>query len=72
MEEKNKKTIDGRILNTWSEEYRLYCEAKNIIENKTTNEIKEYLDRIKIKRGMKGYEYIRNEINKLYYLLKKR
>lgn len=63
-------TIDGRKVDSWSEEYRLYCEAKDVIENKTTNEIKEYLDRIKIKRGIDGYNYIRNEINRLYFLIK--
>lgn len=61
------KTIDGRELDSWSEEYRLYCEAKTILTKYKTNEQKrEFLMRIKEKRGVNGYHYIRAEMIKLH------
>tara|TARA_R100000329_G_scaffold32552_2_gene30211 strand:- start:65 stop:271 length:207 start_codon:yes stop_codon:yes gene_type:complete len=61
------KTIDGREVNSWSEEYRLYCEVKYVFKKFKSNEEKKvFLARIKEKRGIDGYNYLRNEMLKLH------
>ena len=61
------KTVDGRELDSWSEDYRLYCEAKTVLTKFRTNEQRrEFLMRIKDKRGVNGYHYIRAEMIKLH------
>lgn len=60
------KTVDGRLLDTHSEEYRLYCEVKDVFKRFKSNEEKRaHLARIKEKRGVDGYNYLRNEMIKL-------
>ena len=61
------KTVDGRLLDTHSEEYRLYCEVKDVFKRfKSNEEKKAHLERIKKKRGVDGYNYLRNEMVKLH------
>lgn len=61
------KTVDGRLLDTHSEEYRLYCEVKDVFKRFKSNEEKRaHLARIKEKRGVDGYNYLRNEMIKLH------
>jgi hypothetical protein len=63
----NVKTVDGRLLNTYSEEYRLYCEAKDILTRyKTSQERQWWLMKIKDKRGIDGYNILRNEMIRLH------
>lgn len=61
------KTIDGREIDSWSEEYRLYCEVKDVFKRFKSNEEKRaHLARIKEKRGVDSYNYLRNEMIKLH------
>ena len=61
------KTLDGRELDSWSEEYRLYCEAKHILTTyKTSQERQWWLMKIKDKRGIDGYNIVRNEMIRIH------
>lgn len=65
------KTADGRLLNTHSEEYRLYCEVKDVFKRfKSDEDKRQYLAKIKEKRGIDGYNYLRNEMVRLHKYFK--
>ena len=56
--------IDGTIVDNYSREYMLYCEAKWLL-SKELNYRKEWLDKILVKRGndipvIKGYMLLLN------------
>lgn len=65
------KTIDGRLLNRYSEEYRLYCEVKDVFKRfKSDEDKRKHLLKIKKKRGLNGYNYLRNEMLRLHKYFK--
>lgn len=54
---------DGRLVSNYSEEYRLYCEARWLMKKyRTKNTRQKYLADVREKRGLKGYEVLYGEL----------
>jgi hypothetical protein len=54
---------DGRVVHNYSEEYRLYCEAKWLMKKyRTKNTRQKYLADVHEKRGVEGYKVLYDEL----------
>ena len=60
-------TEDGRVMNTYSEEYRRYCEARTVFKRfKVKKTRQKYLADVYDKRGQEGYQALYDEMMKLW------
>lgn len=54
---------DGRVVHNYSEEYRLYCEARWVMKRyRTKNTRQKYLAEVYGQRGQKGYQDLYDEL----------
>jgi hypothetical protein len=54
---------DGRQVGSYSEQYRLYCEAKWVLKNKRTkNTRRKYLLGVEAERGTQAMQELRAEM----------
>lgn len=54
---------DGRVVGSYSDAYRLYCEAKWVLKNKRTkNTRRKYLLAVEANRGTAGMQELRAEM----------
>jgi hypothetical protein len=57
------KVADGREMGSYSEEYRLYCEAAWLLRKKRSKRTRiEYLDAVAEKRGVQARVDLREEM----------
>lgn len=60
---KDVTTEDGRVMNSYSEEYRKYCEAKTVLKRfKVKKTRQKYLAEVYTKRGQEGYQALYDEM----------
>ena len=60
-------TEDGRVMNTYSEEYRRYCEARTVFKRfKVKKTRQKYLAEVYSKRGPDGYQALYDEMMRLW------
>jgi hypothetical protein len=60
-------TEDGRVMNTYSEEYRRYCEARTVFKRfKVKKTRQKYLADVYDKRGQQGYQDLYDEMMRLW------
>lgn len=58
---------DGRQVGSYSEEYRLYCEAAWVLRKKRSKRTRlEYLDRVQEKRGVEARVALREEMLRIW------
>lgn len=58
---------DGRVVGSYSEEYRRYCEAVWVLKKKRSKRTRiEYLDGVAEKRGRKAREELREEMLRIW------
>lgn len=58
---------DGRVVGSYSEEYRRYCEAVWVLKKKRSKRTRiEYLDGVAEKRGRKAREELREEMLRVW------
>lgn len=58
---------DGRQVDSWSEEYRLYCEAQWIFKKfRTKNTRQKHLAAIHEARGRAGYDKVYEEMMRIW------
>ena len=56
-------TEDGRVMNTYSEDYRRYCEARTVLRRfKVKKTRQKYLAEVYSKRGPDGYQALYDEM----------
>ena len=61
------KLPDGRVVNSWSEEYRRYCEAKTVFKRfKVKKTRQKYLADVYEKRGPQGYQDLYDEMLRIW------
>ena len=61
------KLPDGRVVNSWSEEYRRYCEAKTVFKRfKVKKTRQKYLADVYAKRGPDGYQDLYDEMLRIW------
>jgi hypothetical protein len=59
--------IDGRVVNTYSEEYRCYTEAMWVFKRfRTKNTRQKYLAEVYKERGQKGYDQLYAEMLRIW------
>jgi hypothetical protein len=61
-----KRTVDGRIVDSHSNEFRAYCEALDLLQTKSVNEIKKYLFEIEEIRGSQAKNELKKEMQILW------
>lgn len=72
MRGRDVKLPDGRVVNSYSEDYRRYCEAKTVFKRfKVKKTRQKYLADVYAKRGQKGYEDLYNEMMRIWEWEKK-
>jgi hypothetical protein len=54
----NVTLIDGREVDSWSEDWRLECEARHVLAIHGVQGRREYLADIQKRRGQKAYEQL--------------
>lgn len=60
-------TEDGRELDSWSEEYRNYCEARWVFKRfRTKNTRQKYLEEVRKFRGEVGRQHLYNEMMRIH------
>jgi hypothetical protein len=60
-------TEDGRVLNSYSEEYRKYCDAITVLKRfKTKKTRQKFLADVYDKRGPQGYQELYDEMMKIW------
>ena len=65
-------TEDGRVMNTYSEEYRRYCEARTVFKRfKVKKTRQKYLADVYDKRGPQGHQDLYDEMMRLWEWRKK-
>lgn len=52
----NVKLIDGRVVDSWSDEWRLECEARHVLAMPSVQARRDYLAGIQQRRGDKAYQ----------------
>jgi hypothetical protein len=58
---------DGQTVGTYSEEYRLYAEAKSVLKRFRTRKTRQlHLARVAEVRGHAGYDQLRNAMLEIY------
>jgi hypothetical protein len=57
---------DGREVGSYSEEWRLECEAKAVVRLPTLDRRRKYLDAVKEKRGTKAWNELQDRILSLW------
>jgi hypothetical protein len=57
---------DGRQVGSYSEEWRLECEAKAVVRLPTLDRRRKYLDAVKEKRGTKAWNELQDRILSLW------
>lgn len=58
---------DGRVVGSYSEEYRRYCEAVWVLKKKRSKRTRiEYLDAVEEKRGIKARTELREEMMRIW------
>ena len=61
------KTLDGRILDSYSEEYKLYCAAKYILRKFRVKRTRQnYLRELLEKKGREFHNKFRAEMLRIY------
>ena len=64
---KDVKTIDGRIVNSYSEEWRCHCEAKWVFKKfRSKRTRQEYLREVWKNRGQAGYDQLYAEMLRIH------
>lgn len=67
MKGRDVKLPDGRVVNSWSEDYRRYCEAKTVFKRfKVKKTRQKYLADVYEKRGPQGYQDLYDEMMRIY------
>ena len=65
-------TEDGRVMNTYSEDYRRYCEARTVLKRfKVKKTRQKYLAEVYSKRGSEGYQALYDEMMLIWEWRKK-
>ena len=58
---------DGRVANSYSEEYRCHCEAKWVFKRYRSKRTRqEYLREVFKERGQKGYQQLYDEMMRIW------
>lgn len=58
---------DGRVVNSYSEEYRCHCEAKWVFKRfRNKNTRRQYLMEVYKIRGEKGYQQLYDEMMRIH------
>lgn len=61
------KTIDGRMLDSYSEEYKMYCGAKHILRKFRVKRTRQkYLQELLEKKGREFHNKFRAEMLRIY------
>lgn len=64
---KDVELLDGRVVNSYSEEWRCHCEAKWVFKRfRTKNTRQKYLAEVFKERGQKGYEQLYEEMMRIW------
>lgn len=58
---------DGRVVNSYSEEYRCHCEAKWVFKRYRSKRTRqEYLAEVRKNRGDRGYQQLYDEMMRIW------
>lgn len=72
MRGRDVKLPDGRVVNSYSEEYRRYCEAKTVFKRfKVKRTRQKYLADVYAKRGPQGHQDLYDEMMRIWEWEKK-
>ena len=64
---KDVKTVDGRVVNSYSEEWRCHCEANMVFKKyRTKNTRQKYLAEVFRLRGQAGYQQLYDEMLRIH------
>lgn len=67
MRGRDVKLPDGRVVNSYSEDYRRYCEAKNVFKRfKVKRTRQKYLADVYRERGPQGHQDLYDEMMRIW------
>lgn len=66
MERKNVTLLDGRVVDSYSEEWRIECEARAVTKMQSLDKRRSYLEHVEARRGKDAAEELKRLIRLMW------